>query len=299
MKYFFSLQSMNKSVISKEIKDITLETVLQEWSLLKKITPEELSNLNGRSRLGCNLIDYYFFKHRLETIGNKGINFYDFLEQIEYYKTKKYIQTLLTYCEKNNRYIDCDIKKYYYCYGLCFGRINAFKITNALQIYHKFKPTTILDPFCGFGGRLVAAMLQNINYIGIDLNSDLKPEYDTLREDMNKLSISPVEILFQDALTVDYSKYKYDMVFTSPPYENIEIYKHMKPKSIEEWSQFYIELFQKLWTGLLTGGIYAININESIYRRILEPLFGKAFESILLKKSSKNGYKEFIYIWKK
>ena len=223
---------MNKNEIVKEIKEISIETVLSEWSKLKDMNSEEISNLNGRSRLGCNIIDHYFFKNRIETIGNKGINFFEFIENIEYYKTKKYIQTLFTFCEKNNRYIGSDIKKYYYCYGLCFGRINAFKITNALTLYYKYKPTAILDPFCGFGGRLVAAMFQNINYIGIDLNIDLKPGYDKLREDLGKMSQSKTELLFQDAITVDYSKKYYDMVFTSPPYENIEIYKKKKLLSL-------------------------------------------------------------------
>ena len=290
---------MNKDEIAIILKNISLETVLKEWSKIKELTSGEISNLNGRSRLGCDLIDHYFFKNRIETIGNKGINFFDFLENIEFYKSKKYIQTLLTFCEKNNRYTDSEIKKYYYCYGLCFGRINAFKITNALQLYHKYKPTTILDPFCGFGGRLVAAMIQNINYIGVDLNIDLKPGYNKIREDLGNLSESNVEILFQDALSVDFSNKHYDMVFTSPPYENIEIYKNMEKKTTNEWSQFYTTIFQKLWDHLQKDGIYAININDNIFSKILCPLFGDAHEKIMLKKSSKNNYTEYIYIWRK
>ena len=290
---------MNKDEIVMILKKIPLETVIKEWSKLKELSYEEISNLNGRSRLGCDLIDHYFFKNRIETIGNKGIHFFDFLENIEFYKSKKYIQTLLTFCEKNNRYSDNEIKKYYYCYGLCFGRINAFKITNALQLYHKYKPTAILDPFCGFGGRLVAAMIQNINYIGVDLNIDLKSGYDKIKEDLGNLSESNVEIIFQDALSVDFSNKHYDMVFTSPPYENIEIYKNMEKKTTHEWSQFYTTIFQKLWDHLQKDGIYAININEHIFSKILCPLFGDAHEKIMLKKSSKNNYTEYIYIWRK
>lgn len=293
---------MNKSQIVKELKDVAIEDVYKEWSLIKGLTPEEIQNINGRSRLGCSLIDYYFFEHRLETIGNKGINFFTFVDNIEFYKTKKYIQTLLTYCENNNRYKDSAIKKYYYCYGLCFGRINAFKITNALQIYNIYKPiVAVLDPFCGFGGRLVGAMLKNINYIGIDLNTDLEPSYKKLLADFSDKTDAKIDLIFKDANTIDYSKFKYDMVFTSPPYENIEIYKHMERKSVEEWSVFYKQVFQKLWDNLDSSnqGTYIININENIYNKILQPLFGPALETILLKKSSKNNYKEYIYIWKK
>jgi tRNA G10 N-methylase Trm11 len=291
---------MNQSQIAKELKDVTFEKAIKDWYEIKSKTAEEIENINGRSRLGCNLIDYYFFEQRIETIGNKGINFFKFVEEIEFYKTKKYIQTLLTYCDNNNRYKDSLIKKYYYCYGLCFGRINAFKITNALQIYNTYQPTAaIMDPFCGFGGRLVAALMQNINYIGIDLNKDLESGYNKLLNDFREKTSSKVELLFQDSNSVDYSNYKYDMVFTSPPYENIEIYKHMERKSIQEWTKFYKEVFQKLWDNMQPMGTYIININESIYIKILEPLFGPALETILLKKSSKNDYKEYIYIWKK
>ena len=291
---------MNNSDILKELKDIPIENVSKEWLKLKELSLSDLESLNGRSRLGCDLLDYYFFEQRIETIGNKGINFLDFLKNIEFYKKKKYITTLLEYCEKNNRYKDSLIKKYYYCYGLCFGRINAFKITNALQIYKVYSPKiAILDPFCGFGGRLTAAMLENINYIGIDLNKDLQPKYECLIKDFHGKTNSNIQLLFTDSNTVDYSKYSYDMVFTSPPYENIEIYKHSERKSLDEWCKFYNEVFQKLWDHLQIGGTYIININQNIYSKILKPLLGEAHETLSLKKSTKNMYKEYIYIWKK
>jgi site-specific DNA-adenine methylase len=291
---------MDRSQVVKDLKDVTFPEVLKDWLEIASKTPKEIEKLNGRSRVGCNLIDYYFFEQRIETIGNKGINFFQFVDDIENYKKKKYIQTLLTYCDNHNRYKESIIKKYYYCYGLCFGRINAFKITNALQIYNRYPPSiAVMDPFCGFGGRLTGAMMKNINYIGFDLNKDLEKGYQSLIKDFREKTNSKIELIFQDSNTIDYSKYKYDMVFTSPPYENIEIYKHMERKSIEEWTKFYKEVFQKLWDGLEQNGTYIININEKIYTKILDPLFGPSTEVILLKKSSKNDYKEYIYIWKK
>lgn len=290
---------MNSIQIAKEIKDVSFEKVYKEWTQIKNMSPEQMCEVNGRSRIGCDLLDYYFFKNRLETIGNKGINFFDFLRDIDKYKTKKYIQTLLTFCETHNRYKDSIIKKYYYCYGLCFGRINGFKITNAIQIYNRFNPTTIMDPFCGFGGRMVAAMISNIHYVGIDLNIDLKEGYDRLLKDFSDKFDSDTTLIFEDADSIDYSKYTYDMVFTSPPYENIEVYKNSDKKTTLQWTEFYHTIFNKLWVGLQDGGTFAININESIYNKILVDLFGDAPDKIPLKKSSKNNYVEYIYVWKK
>ena len=107
--------------ISSIIKSISLDKIKREWDILTNMTLEELETIGGRSKVGCDIIDYYFFTERLHTTGNKGINFFDFLKDIEYYKKKHYIQTLVTFCENNNRYKDSLIKRYYYIYGLCFG----------------------------------------------------------------------------------------------------------------------------------------------------------------------------------
>jgi hypothetical protein len=290
-----------KEKICNELFSASKEEIIKEWNTIKNMSLTELNNLSGRSKLGCKIIDYYFFINRLETIGNKGINFFDFIANIDEYLQKKYIQNLLSYCEKkNNRYKESLIKKYYYCYGLCFGRINAFKITNALEIYRKYKPRKVLDPFCGFGGRLLASMMLNIDYVGIDLNQNLKSGYDKLREDFSHSSTSKVELYFQDSIAFDYSSCSdYDMIFTSPPYENIEIYQNSERKTSEEWRKFYIQIFNELHKNLNAGGTFIININLNIYEKVLIPLFGEAHEFIELKKSSRNNYKEFIYIWTK
>jgi hypothetical protein len=278
------------------IKEIEFDKIKKDWATIKNLSITELEDINERSKVGCDIIDYYFFDHRLKTTGNKGINFYEFVENIEYYKTKKYIQTLLSYCDKNNRYKDSLIKRYYYIYGLSFGRINAFKITNALKIYHTYKPTCILDAFCGFGGRMAAAMMQNIKYIGIDINVDLKPDYERMLADFSNKNDNNCELYFQDCLSIDYSKLNYDMVFTSPPYENIEIYPNNPKRSPKEWREFYKKIFKVLWDNLKSG-TFIININEKIYKNILVPLLGECHTKLILKKAKRNAYVEYIYVW--
>ena len=274
-----------------DLKQISFASVKKEWAILSTCNLNYLEELNGRSRLGCNIIDYYFFDHRLKTKGNKGINFYEFIDQIELYKSKPYIQTLLSYCEKNNRYKKSILQRYYYIYGLTFGRINAFKISNALKLYHTYKPTHILDPFCGFGGRAAAALMLGLVYTGIDINLDLKKDYERLTGDFP----GKTTFMFQDCNTVDYSLIEYDMVFTSPPYENIEVYPNNPIKTNKEWNTFYREIFIKLWTHLKKG-IFAINIHEKIYKLLVE-LFGECSHKLLLSKSSRNDYKEYIYVY--
>ena len=99
---------------------------------------------------------------------------------------------------------------------------------------------------------------------------------------------------------VEYSKdYKYDMVCTSPPYRNIEIYRCSEKRSNEAWEKFYSRIFLSLWAGLSRGGFFVININSDIYETLLRNLFGKCEESFLLVKTKKNSYDEYVYVWKK
>ena len=286
-----------------ELKTTTLAAVRREWDKIKAMTLEELEALTGRSKLGCNIVDHYFFAERLITVGKKLINFLEFVENIEYYKTKKYIQTLFTFCDNNNRYSDSMLKRYYYIYGLCFGRINAFKITNALAIYKRYNPTCVLDPFAGFGGRMIGSMMANIEYRGYDLNTYMEASYAQLLDDFSSDGGTNVSVSFCDSSTIDYEDvsktYPYDMVFTSPPYKNIEIYRCSEKQSPAWWNDFYRRVFLRTWAGLAPGGYFVININEEVYEDSLIPLLGECREKVLLTKTKKNSYDEYIYTWVK
>ena len=245
-----SIDETNHQIISDEIRTISLAATIKEWGKLSKLSTAELGSLTGRSRIGCGILDRYFLRERLETRGNKGITFFEFLADYnEIYSKKVYIQNLIEFCIKNNRYKDSVIRRLYYCYGLCFGRVNAFKITNALGIYKQYNPKHILDPFCGFGGRCAAAMLMDIQYTGIDTNHELLTPYNSLISEYNEMVkplANPPEIIIECANKVVYGETgtvtDYDMVLTSPPYDNIELYRNMgvESRTIEEWDLFFI-----------------------------------------------------------
>lgn len=285
---------MNKQAIANEIKTLNKADVEFEWFQLKDLQTEDIGD---NTRLGCNLIDYYFLKHRLNTKGNKGISFYEFLYYKENYVDKAYFKKLINFAKATNRYKDSEIKFLYYCYGLCFGRIDAFKISNAMFVYDMFDIETILDPFAGFGGRMIGAMLRDINYIGIDSNIELKPDYERLLSDFKGEHSSSVKLYFQSSLDFDFSKVKYDMVLTSPPYYNIEQYEHQPKRSTEQWDDFYCTIFNRLWENLPNEGIMALNVNNKIFTKILLPLFGEPNFEFKLKKKQKGTYTESIFIW--
>ena len=91
------MSSLDKNFISKQIKNITLKEVEREMEKLIEIGKTDCSDISSRSRIGNNVVDYFTFTQRLETKGKYNTNFYEFIENIEEFKKKKFIQTMLTY----------------------------------------------------------------------------------------------------------------------------------------------------------------------------------------------------------
>lgn len=286
---------MNKTQIANEIKPIKDVDVEYEWFLLKDFDVDQLSDT---TTLGNKIIDKYFFQNRLDTKGSKGISFYEFLQYKQEYVSKPYFKNLIDYAKAHNRYPDSELKFLYYCYGLCFGRICAFKIPVAMFVYDMFDIKTVLDPFAGFGGRCLGAMLRGINYIGIDSNVDLKPSYERMLADFRDELKSSVTLYFQPCQTVDFSLLpEFDIILTSPPYYNTEQYAHQPYRSRDEWDDLYCSVFNNAWHHLKEGGVMAINVNNKIFERVLLPIFDEPNFRFKLKQRRKGEYTEEIYIW--
>jgi DNA modification methylase len=161
----------------------------------------------------------------------------------------------------------------------------------------------------GWGGRLVGACALDIpNYIGVDSNYNLREPYTEMTKFLNNNSKTNIKLFFQDALSIDYSKLNYDLVLTSPPYYNTEMYGSEKNKGTnfknkEEWNNdFYIPIIEKTFKNLKKGGHYCLNIHKDLYKNVVIKILGKSYTKIALPKSKRTNeetYQEFIYIWEK
>jgi len=293
-----------KGEISSRIKSIDLKTVEKEFKELQKIG-KTASQLSERCRIGNNVVDYFTFTQRLSTRGKYNINYYEFIANIEYFKEKKFIQNMLNYYEtvknknkKKNQYI-----VWKEVYNICISAVNIIRPLVYMEIYSKYEPNTILDFCAGWGGALIAASALNIpKYIGIEINYNLKSCYDELQNFLGNLSNNKSEIFFQDALTIEYEKLNYDLVFTSPPYYFIQKYENnVKYESKEKMDElFYKPLFSKTYLHLKKGGYYILNVNKEVYERACIPILGIANEEYPYKKSKRqNNYQEIVYVWYK
>lgn len=288
---------MDNSQISKQIKSISEIDIIKEFDRLKSNT-----NLKPNTNVGNKIVDYFTFEERLNTIGKEKINFYTFVKDFSIYFERKYVKNMVEWAEKNNRYKNNLIKKYYFIYCLYFGAINIFKPIRSIEIFKRFNPKSILDPTMGWGGRLVGACVCNVpNYIGIDMNTNLREPYEKMTHFLKSRSTTNIDLHFEDILSIDLSNFKYDMVFTSPPYYNKEIYSNnTKYNSIKEWNEnFYKPFIERTYKYLEKNGFYILNISPKVFNYI-KTILGEPFLIIpFIKNKKKNDYNEFFYIWEK
>jgi hypothetical protein len=293
-----------QQIIATEIKPITLAEAIADLNKLILI-----KNPKTESRIGNKFIDYFTFEERLATKTRKGMNFYEFICNTEY-QARPYIKNLLVYQEglKIN-----ELTKLYRIYSLHCGSVALFKPLKALEVYKYFNlSVAVLDPCMGWGGRLVGAVVAKVpHYIGIDSNANLKEPYKKMIDKLNELTnptnhgqkgTTIIETHFCDAVTFDYSKLSYDMIFTSPPYFNTELYSYTNKRTKTEWIEsFYKPVFLNAWKHLLVDGWLIVNISVVIYNTVFVEMFGLAHFVIPLnlKMRPQCAVKEFIYCWQK
>lgn len=297
----------NHKKIVKELKPISYEQLKADYEKLKGISCALQKKLSKRSKIGNNIVDSFTLEERLHSRGDQGISFFDFWLCKDEFAKKPYVKNMINFYSTRNTSL---LKKYRYIYNLYFSNISIFSPLRAMDIYCKVNAKRVLDFTMGWGGRLVGACAHNLDaYYGVDINKNLKGPYKKMVSflESDKDNVTKINILFKDALKVDYSKMDYDCVLTSPPYYNTEVYRGTnqdKYKTKEDWNKnFYRPLFFKTYKHLKSGGYYCLNVNTEIYKEVCLPLFGKYTKRFDMKKEERkkgqSKYKEYVYCWKK
>jgi 16S rRNA G966 N2-methylase RsmD len=290
--------------IAKKIKDIKMEDVEEDMNKLIKIG-EKADMISERSKIGNNVVDYFTFVQRLETKGKYDVNYFDFLVNLDTFREKKFIQTMLKYYEdvKNKNKTKHEYKVLKEVYNICISAINIMRPLNCMEIYTRFNAKRVLNFCAGWGGSTVAAAALNLEaYYGIEINRDLKEPYDNMVTYLRTKSNTEFSIHICDAVDFDYSSMNYDTIFSSPPYYFIEKYANNTAYETkrEMDDKFYKPVFAKTFAHLKPGGHFIINVCKEVYDNVLKNLFGEAHVIFPLKKSKRqNNYTEMVYVWRK
>jgi hypothetical protein len=162
-----------------------------------------------------------------------------------------------------------------------------FKPSLAISVLQQFQAKRVFDFSAGWGDRLVAAMAANVDcYVAVDPNVALKAGHDAIRQRFASECPGQFTIIY-DAfphaeLPLDLISTPFDLVFTSPPYFDFEVYaqgEHGAGQSIvrhpqfEEWLvHFLFASLKRAWSLLGPNGHMVIHVADTGKRRICEAM---------------------------
>lgn len=272
---------------------------------------EELQNIECQDDLtlsnkGNKASNYYFQPYRVKTKVGKWSHFSAWNDPE---KRKKIIEIAKQLHRKKSSGFTGEPSQFRDAMRMHLKSVNQFKPYIAIcGVYEKFKPKRVLDISAGWGDRLIGAMAKNIDYIGIDQNKKLEKPYTQMISDFKNYTTSNVRMIFKKSQDVDYSKLPpYDLIFTSPPYFDLEKYEGMETFKNKEdfienyWKPTIIPAFKHL----SSGGHMALNMPEEMYSPLIN-IIGRADSKIEMPIQNRDNWKdggvkkfEYIYIWKK
>ena len=167
---------------------------------------------------------------------------------------------------------------------------NFFKATLAASVYHAFlkdsTKTRVLDISAGWGDRLLAALAKNLDsYLAYDPNASLQPGYRAMIDEFmesKKDQYKVIDAPFESA-EANLEGREFDLIFTSPPYFDLEVFTTEGEQSIISHSTFdkwmVNFLFKSLyiaWKSLASDGNMVIHIDDfskgAEKHRIIEPM---------------------------
>jgi ribosomal-protein-alanine N-acetyltransferase len=146
----------------------------------------------------------------------------------------------------------------------------SFKPLNFMYIISLFKCKSALDFSAGWGDRLIGAIASNIRYVGVDPNPSLHPNYNKIIDFFCKQPSKKKYTMIQSTIaSAKIPTEKFDIVFTSPPYFNLEMYTSHKNQSISMFPDehgwfvgFLIPAIEKCIKFIKYDGYLVININQ-------------------------------------
>lgn len=204
--------------------------------IFKKYSDEELiKDINNYLYKNGNLskvLNHFFKENIYNSVGGK----YKY-SPMYVLQNDEIVEKILQYCRSKPKFYNGNdvqnIESYFRNGGNYARKVANFSPITAYKIYTRYTDSienkNILDTSCGFGSRMLAALLHGANYYGFEPNKEtynsLKNCYAFLmknniikQKQICQLYNVGSEIFIQDVCG------KIDLSFTSPPYFNLEYY---------------------------------------------------------------------------
>lgn len=201
--------------------------------------------------------------------------------------------------------------------------VSNFRPTIAKWVYQKYCPAggAVLDPCSGYSGRVLGFLSSHAgSYTGVDPSTGAINGGRNLVEAVNSIykidkEVELIETPFEEFETAK----RFDLVFTSPPYFNVEQYidtngtqSHIRYRQYDEWVDKFLRIFiEKSHAFLKNDGYFVVNVGPPItddtlligtsyfgepvasYGMRLSKIFGSGTKSEVSHKT------EPIFVWRK
>lgn len=161
-----------------------------------------------------------------------------------------------------------------YNYGGVQGASN-FRPTAAKSIIELLGGRRVLDPCMGFGGRLLGAIAAGVDYVGIDPASKTIEGNRKLVDELRRNGIDTHRADIVKACAEDVLGRRrfgrFDLVLTSPPYFDTEIYDSGPDQSaaryptFSSWRRLFLhEMIRRSSLDLTDCGLMALNVSPAL-----------------------------------
>jgi hypothetical protein len=187
--------------------------------------------------------------------------------------------------------------------------ILLWKLLYPNKTYDEFSKLRVLDGAGGYGTRLLASIVLNMHYIGVEPNTMSTAGF---KEMIDMFGDSKKQIMYEDGLpnAVGVNSIKnntMDIVMFSPPMYDGEIYSNDDKQSTNmfkdynTWkNKFLYESLRILWSKLSIGGFIVFqSIRYNLIRELIEKEFEDArFLGVISRKTYSGRFKP-NWIWTK
>ncbi len=172
---------------------------------------------------------------------------------------------------------DIEILRGFKIAGIISG-YSGFDASLFNEVLCKYHVKSVYDPCAGWGERMLSCAVLGIEYLGLDVNLDLKSGYEAMVRDFD---LTRQRVVFQDSGDLNFNPgYQADIAMTCPPYGSLEIYG---PNGAENLShEEFLAWWGRVIDNALKCGIeyFAFQVNRKYRDMMQSVVLSRNFELI-------------------
>jgi SAM-dependent methyltransferase len=184
---------------------------LEDWN---KLVAKDVTGFDSRSRIGHKLLDHHM-PHFWQVANYKGISVVACMTR----------EDLTKACFANLRGHSTPYKseiRRMLVFSCGLASVTKYRATMAKYIVRTHGAVSVLDPCIGWGGRMIGALAAGAAYTGCDPDPNTFRGLQGILSDIHK--DANIHCLPAEDFVRTLPSASFDMVLTSPPYYNLELY---------------------------------------------------------------------------